>query len=114
MADLTNLANVSYAMANQTLRAAGAASENQKIDKAGHDFESLLMTNWLQQAEQSFAKVPGTDEEEESDSGKDQYMSLAMQSLGTAMSAAGGIGIAKMISASLHRSEGREGEQSEQ
>jgi Rod binding domain-containing protein len=81
-----------------------ATSENAKIEKSATDFESILLSSWLQQAEQSFGSVPGGDDED-TDSGKDQYMGIAMQSLGTSMTASGGIGIAKMISKSLHKAE---------
>jgi Rod binding domain-containing protein len=81
-----------------------AAKENAKIEKSATDFESILMGSWLQQAEQSFGSVPGGDDED-ADSGKDQFMGIAMQSLGTSMTASGGIGIAKMISNSLHKAE---------
>lgn len=81
-----------------------STSENAKIEKSATDFESILMGSWLQQAEQSFGSVPGGDDED-ADSGKDQFMGIAMQSLGTSMTASGGIGIAKMISNSLHKAE---------
>jgi Rod binding domain-containing protein len=81
-----------------------AAKENAKIEKSASDFESILLGSWLQQAEQSFGSVPGEDNED-ADSGKDQFMGIAMQSLGTSMTASGGIGIAKMISNSLHKAE---------
>ena len=38
-----------------------SSREDAKIEKAGKDFESILLGSWLQQAEQSFAKVPGGD-----------------------------------------------------
>jgi Rod binding domain-containing protein len=85
--------------------AASAVSENGKIDKSARDFESILLGSWLQQAEQSFAAVPGGDGEDDADAGKDQYQGIAMQSLGEAMTAAGGIGIARMIATQLHKSE---------
>jgi Rod binding domain-containing protein len=81
-----------------------AASVDAKIEKSSTDFESILLSSWLQQAEQSFGSLPGGDDED-TDSGKDQYMGIAMQSLGTSMTASGGIGIAKMISKSLHKAE---------
>jgi Rod binding domain-containing protein len=81
-----------------------ATSENVKIEKAAKDFESILLGSWLQQAEQSFGSLPGGDDED-TDSGKEQFMGIAMQSLGTSMTASGGIGIAKMISKSLHNAE---------
>jgi Rod binding domain-containing protein len=76
--------------------------ENSKIEKAGKDFESILLGNWLQQAENSFAKVPGGDgQDDDEDAGKDQFQGLAMQSLATSLTASGGIGIAKMITKHL-------------
>jgi len=79
--------------------------QDAKIEKSAKDFESILLSNWLQQAEQSFAKLPGGDDEEDADAGKEQFQGMAMQSLGTSMTAAGGIGIAKMISKQLHKAE---------
>jgi Rod binding domain-containing protein len=81
-----------------------ASRENAKIEKAGKDFESILLGNWLQQAEQSFAKVPGGDGEDgdDDDSSKDQFQGIAMQALAGSLTASGGIGIAKMITQHLH------------
>jgi Rod binding domain-containing protein len=81
-----------------------AASVDAKIEKSATDFESILLGSWLQQAEQSFGSLPGGDDED-TDSGKDQYMGIAMQSLGASMTTSGGIGISKMISKSLHKVE---------
>ena len=61
----------------------------------------MLLSTWMQQAEQSMASVPGADDEEMA--GKDQMMSLGVQSVSTALAASGGIGIAKMIAQSMHR-----------
>jgi Rod binding domain-containing protein len=79
------------------------ATENNKIEKSAKDFESILLGSWLQQAEQSFASLPGADDDGDADPGKEQFQGLAMQSLGNSMTAAGGIGIAKMISTQLHK-----------
>ena len=84
-------------------RSNSAPADNNKIEKSAKDFESILLGSWLQQAEQSFGSLPGGDDDEDADAGKDQLQGIAMQSLGTSMTAAGGIGIAKMISAQLHR-----------
>lgn len=81
-----------------------SSAENAKIDKSAKDFESILLGNWLQQAEQSFASLPGGDDED-GDSGKDQFQGIAMQALGTSLAASGGIGIAKMIVKNLHKAE---------
>lgn len=90
--------------ADQLIRQSASSIENKKIDKSAKDFESILLGSWVQQAEQTFAAVPGSDDED-ADSGKDQFMGMAMQQLGASMTAAGGIGIAKMISTSLHKAE---------
>jgi Rod binding domain-containing protein len=81
-----------------------SGTEDAKIDKAGKDFESILLGSWLSQAEQSFAKVPGGDgQDEDDDSGKDQFQGIAMQALAGSLTASGGIGIAKMITSNLHK-----------
>jgi Rod binding domain-containing protein len=90
--------------ADQLIRQSASSIANKKIDKSAKDFESILLGSWLQQAEQSFASVPGGDDED-ADSGKEQFQGIAMQQLGASMTAAGGIGISKMISASLHKAE---------
>ncbi len=88
------------AIPSSTLLHPTPANDTAKIEKSAKDFESLLLSNWLQQAEESFAKLPGADDDE--DPGKDQFQGIAMQSLGAAMTAAGGIGISRMISKNLH------------
>jgi Rod binding domain-containing protein len=85
-----------------------APTENAKIEKSAKDFESILLGSWLQQAEQSFATVPGGDGDEDADAGKDQLQGMAMQSLGTSMTNSGGIGIARMIAKQLHKAQDAE------
>jgi Rod binding domain-containing protein len=60
----------------------------------------MLLGSWLQQAEQSFATVPGADDDEDA-AGREQMMSLGVQSLSQALANSGGIGIAKMITKAL-------------
>lgn len=92
--------------ADKVLRHPGsAATETSKIEKSAKDFESILLGSWLQQAEQSFGSLPGSDEEDDMDSGKEQFQGIAMQSMGASLAASGGIGIAKMIAKSLHKAE---------
>lgn len=113
MSDIPALSSISGAVtgplstqADKVIRQAGSPTEgNAKIEKSAKDFESILLGSWLQQAEQSFATLPGGDEDGDSDAGKDQFQGIAMQSLGTSMTAAGGIGIAKMIAKQLHKAE---------
>ena len=83
------------------LQSAPSGNSDAKIEKSAREFESMLLSNWLQQAEQSMASVPGADDDEDAGA-RDQMMSLGVQSLATSMTASGGIGIAKMISKALH------------
>jgi Rod binding domain-containing protein len=73
----------------------------KKIDKAAKDFESILIGEWLEKAEKSFASVPGKDPDQEQDSGYGQFQSIGCQFLAEGLSKAGGIGIAAMISKHL-------------
>jgi len=85
----------------QQIQAGGGKQDDGRIEKGAKEFESMLLGSWLQQAEQSMATVPGAEDEEDT-TGRDQMMSLGVQSLSTAMVASGGIGIASMIAKALH------------
>ena len=85
---------------------AGKAGGDGKIEKSAAEFESILLGTWLQQAQQSFATVPGGDGEDD-DPAKDQLQGMAVQSLAGSLTALGGIGLARMIAAELHRSADR-------
>lgn len=85
------------------LQSKAGTQGNTKIEGAAKEFESMLLSNWLQQAEQSMATVPGADDQDEDGAGRDQMMSLGVQSLAGALTASGGIGIAGMISKALER-----------
>jgi len=102
---LANNPSLNQAEGGQAIRALrGAqtqATTSDKIDKASRDFESILVGEWLNQAEKSFATVPGTDPDQQSDPGHDQFQSIACQSLAQGLSKAGGFGIAAMISKQL-------------
>lgn len=77
---------------------AGALKSSQLIPKA-KEFESILLSQWLQGAETSFGSVPGGDEDQ--DAGDEQMRGFAVQQLAQAFSEAGGIGIAKMVTKAL-------------
>ena len=82
---------------------ADAGKDDAKIEKGARQFESMLLSSWLQASEKSFATVPGADDDDDGDgSGKDQMMSLGVQSLADSLAASGGIGIARMISKAMH------------
>jgi Rod binding domain-containing protein len=72
-----------------------------KIDKGSKEFEAILLGSWLQQAEQSFTTLPGTDDDNK-DVASDQVMSFGVQALSTSLAASGGIGISKMIAKAMH------------
>ncbi|MGA9669761.1 MAG: hypothetical protein WBQ94_11155 [Terracidiphilus sp.] len=77
-----------------------SGKDDAKIEKGAKEFESILVGTWLQQAEQSFATLPGAEDDQ--DPGKDQMMSLGVQTLSTSLTASGGLGIAKMIAKAMH------------
>jgi Rod binding domain-containing protein len=85
----------------QALRNKSGKDTSSKIDKAAHDFESILVGQWLEKAEKSFATVPGTDPDQSSDSAHDQFQSIACEALAKGLSKTGGFGIASMISKHL-------------
>ncbi len=82
------------------MNSAAGTGDDAKIEKGSKEFEAILVGSWLQQAEQSFATVPGADEDQ--DAGGQQMMSLGVQQLATAMAANGGLGIGKMIAKAMH------------
>jgi len=75
---------------------------DEKIDKGSKEFEAILVGSWLQQAEQSFTTLPGTDDEDDKDVASGQVMSFGVQALSTSLAASGGIGIGKMIAKAMH------------
>ena len=99
---------LNQARSTQALRVLKGQTQNTdagKIDKAARDFESILLGEWLEKAEKSFATVPGSDPSENTDPGHDQFQSIGCQFLSGALSKAGGIGIAAMISKRLKATE---------
>jgi Rod binding domain-containing protein len=84
-----------------SLHTPSAKARPSKIDKASHDFESILVGQWLEKAEKSFATVPGADPDQTQDSGHDQFQSIACQYLAQGLTKNGGFGIAAMISKHL-------------
>lgn len=86
----------------QQLKSGQASNGDGKIEKSAQEFESMLLSTWLQQAEQSMATVPGAEDDEDA-AGRDQMMSLGVHSLATSLAASGGIGIGKMIAKALHK-----------
>src|ERR1700691_1140462 len=84
-----------------SLHTPSAKGRPSKIDKAAHDFESILVGQWLEKAEKSFASVPGSDPDEDKDSARGQFQSIACQFMAQRLTKNGNFGIANMISKRL-------------
>jgi len=70
-----------------------------KLSSAAQEFESVLLGQWLQNAESSFGSVPGGDDD--ADSCGEQMQGFATQSLAGQLTASGGIGIARLVEGAL-------------
>ena len=88
------------------LKTIKGGNDDAKIEKGATEFESMLLSTWLQKAEESMATVPGADDDEDA-AGREQMMSLATQTMASSMAATGGIGIAKMIAKAMHAAENK-------
>lgn len=69
------------------------------IRHAAGEFESILLNQWLEGAESSFGSVPGAEDDQ--DAGDAQMKSFAVQALSKGITAAGGIGLANLVSKAL-------------
>ena len=69
-----------------------------RLSSAAKEFESVLLGQWLKDAESSFGNVPGS---EEGDAGGEQMKEFAMQHVATEFTNRGGIGIAAMVERAL-------------
>lgn len=76
---------------------------NRRVSDASQQFESLLLGQWLQEAESSFGSIPGSQDDDPSSA---QMKEFAMQHLATEITRRGGIGIAKMVDTALTKSAG--------
>ncbi len=94
-------------LAIRGLRNPPTKDNSSKIDKAAHDFESILVGQFLEKAEKSFATVPGADPDQDRDSGHDQFQSIACQFLAQGLGKTGSFGIASMISKHLAAAEAK-------
>src|SRR5690242_21784291 len=96
-----SLSDVRGAQAAEKLKDTDPAN-TAKIQKSAREFEAVLLSHWLEQAEQSFASVPGSGADPDADPGKDQFHAIAMQAVGSALTGShGGLGIAAMVAKHL-------------
>ena len=75
------------------------ATDPASIHHAAVQFESVLLGQWLESAEKSFATVPGSDDD--ADAGGEQMMSFGMQQFASAIASSGGLGIARLVERGL-------------
>lgn len=106
MGSATNLLQLQETRVIQKGAAPKELTDDAKIDKSSQQFEAILVGTWLNEAQQSFASVPGGDTDP--DVGGDQMMSLGVQSLSASLAASGGLGIGKMIAKAMHAAADRE------
>ena len=77
-------------------------SNTARLSSAAKEFESVLLGQWLKDAESSFGSVPGSEED---DAGGEQMKEFAMQHVATEITNRGGIGIAPMVERALAKQE---------
>jgi Rod binding domain-containing protein len=85
---------------------ANASVGTGKLSSAAQEFESVLLGQWLQNAESSFGSVPGGDDD--ADSCGEQMQGFATQRLAGQLAASGGIGIARLVEQALRKAAERE------
>ena len=96
-----SLSEVRGAQAAEKLKSTDSGN-TAKIQKSAREFEAVLLSHWLEQAEQSFASVPGSDADPDADPGRDQFHAIAMQAVGSALTGGhGGLGIGAMVAKHL-------------
>jgi Rod binding domain-containing protein len=81
-----------------TLAAARPSQPAQKLKKAAQEFESMLLSSWLQKMNESFA---GNDEKQ--DPAHDTFTSLGTEAMAQALAARGGVGIAAKLLKQLQK-----------
>jgi Rod binding domain-containing protein len=101
VASQASLMQAQEGQAMQQMNALKGTTDHARIEKGAKEFEAMLLGTWLQQAEQSFATIPGASDDGDTDATRDQMMSLGTQTLARAMVSAGGIGIAKMVASAM-------------
>jgi len=94
---------VQESFARSRIETVGKLQSPDKIEEAARDFESVLLGHWLEQAQESLASAPGGTDEDQEDPAHFQLQGIGMQSLATAITQAGGIGIAALIKHQLYR-----------
>ena len=80
------------AVLSSAANTAPGQAPSPKLVKAAQEFESILLSSWLEKMQASFS---GTDDG--SDPAHDTLASMGTQAIASALAARGGIGIAKLM-----------------
>lgn len=75
------------------------AAEKKKIEKAGQEFEGVLLNTLLAGLERTFSQLPGGSQSQESEA----YSGLAIQQVAGELARNGGIGLGKMVAEALEK-----------
>jgi Rod binding domain-containing protein len=104
---MSSISNVPARIASQGLlesradqlaeRVARSKPADSKLKNFASQFEAILIAKWLEEAEASFARLPGDEDDSDADPGQDQFRSMTLQFLAEGISSAGGLGVASVI-----------------
>lgn len=89
---------------------ASIPSDSARLSSAAKEFESVLLGQWLKDAESAFGSIPGGQDE---DAGGEQMSEFAMQHVAAEITDRGGIGIAQIVERALVKQEMRNPSQRE-
>lgn len=102
LSPLAGLDTASLLQGTATADRSTAAKTPANIHHAAVQFESVLLGQWLESAEKSFATVPGSEDSD--DAGGEEMMSFGMQQFAAAIAKSGGLGIARLVEHGLNAS----------
>lgn len=72
-------------------------ADTAKLRSSSTEFESILLSQWIERAQQTFAASP----DEPSDAAHDTLSSLGAQALGAALARQNALGIARLLTTQL-------------
>ncbi|HZQ67131.1 MAG TPA: hypothetical protein VFA68_01325 [Terriglobales bacterium] len=72
-------------------------SQRARIGKAAQEFEAMLLTSLLNSVQKTLVTLPGNEQDPVAQS----YGQFAVETMAAAVSAAGGLGISRMLLAKL-------------
>jgi Rod binding domain-containing protein len=75
----------------------GSSIGRSRLEKAAKEFESILLNQWLEKSREGLASVPGGSGDEDDEIGGGEMINLGLQSISTALTNSGGMGIARFI-----------------